>query len=426
MCIITLSSTHDKFSWLIGKNPNTLIAVKSIRKGHAYGYYDDKSDNKTYVVYFDDSSNEMSYKEYHNQQFEYLNTLQYTSPVCIVNLLSEFFKSAVSIKNKDDIVCKNNLFCNLVKIEKRSIHIINKFLSYFTNVSMEIINKGLDIYTVNIFSENLYILIHFAHIIFITISCVGANDLYIDNCLTEKLVNSVCELDSPYFVRYLILSRVVHRKSYNHIKNMINISPSHSYFLHFGNTEDHRIEFIKNYFDKTQSILDFGCGEGYYVKSFAPTISSTYYAFDIDENEIKKVQNKIKLHNINNVVTLTQYDQVVKNCNNLQNLFIIVSEVIEHMEIENSTESIINLINDLQFKTMIITTPNYEFNQFYIMNTQFRHSDHKLEFTKTEFEKYFTNIVTNVNKLIKYEYIDIGDSVDNISCTQGVLITTRE
>ena len=425
MCIITLTSTHDKFSWLIGKNPNTPMVVKSIRKGHAYGYYDIRSDNKTYVVVFNDSSGEMSYKEHPNQQFEYLNTLQYTSPVCVINLLSEFFKTASLEKNKDDVICDNKLFCNLVKIEKRSLSVINKMMLYFTSVTLELINKGADVYIVIISCNNLYELIHYASVIFITIAFLGTNDLYIDSHLTQKLVNSICELEAPYFVRYLVLSRVIRHKLYNHIRTSINVSSVHTYDLHYGTTEDHRIAFIGNYINDDHTILDFGCGEGYYIKAFAPLIKNQYYAFDIDENEIIKATNKVKSNDITNVTLMTKYDQVTSNCANLPNLFVIVSEVIEHMEIKDSTLSIINLINDIQFKTMLITTPNYEFNQYYIMSNQFRHDDHKVEFTKAEFKLYFENIVSNIKKThLTYEYINVGDIVDGISCTQGVLVTS--
>lgn len=427
MCIISLTSNHNKFSWIIGKNPNTSIVVKSVRHGNAYGYYDVNSDNKTYIIYFLDSSTEMSYKEHNGQHFEYLNTLQYSSPVCIINLLSEFLRSSLYEKYNDEVLCENKIFCNLVKIEKRSVTIINKILVYFPNISMKLTNKELDVYSVDIQCNNLYFLMHFTNMIFIILSYMGTNDLYVDNHLIQKMINSMCELNAPYFVRYLISSRILNKKLYDHVKDLICTSPSHSYTINFGNTEDHRIKYIKEHLDKNQCVLDFGCGEGTYVKAFAPFIKNEYIAFDIDENEIQKVFNKIKLHKLDNVTPLTSYNDVISKCNNLENMFVIVSEVVEHMELNESRLTISNLIKDINFEKLIITTPNYDFNQFYIMEHKFRHHDHKLEFTPEEFKKYFDDIInTNVyDKKFTYEYVCIGDIVDGISCSQGIILTTN-
>ena len=72
MCIIILSSTNPKFSFILNKNPKSGMQIRTLRKGFAFGFY--KNDSN-YLVYFKDKVGEMSYgcDNNNHQQYDYLN-----------------------------------------------------------------------------------------------------------------------------------------------------------------------------------------------------------------------------------------------------------------------------------------------------------------------------------------------------------------
>ena len=59
--LINLFYRYD-LSYIIFKNPNSGVVLKSIRKGVAYGFYP-KDQKDKYVIYFRDNCEEISYKE---------------------------------------------------------------------------------------------------------------------------------------------------------------------------------------------------------------------------------------------------------------------------------------------------------------------------------------------------------------------------
>ena len=73
----------------------------------------------------------------------------------------------------------------------------------------------------------------------------------------------------------------------------------------------------------------------------------------------------------------------------------------------------------MNFNKIIITTPNRSFNKFYMLGQDFRHDDHKWEYTELQFKEYIQEIVTDD---LKVTFLDIGDTVDGISCSQGVIL----
>lgn len=210
MCILFVKSTNPKFSYIIGKNPNSNMVIKAIRKGHAFGYYD-KNDPNKYIIYFKDADNEISYREYPNQEFEYLNHLKYTSPIFVLNAINEFFHSNKGKINPDDKDGFENCFeVNLVHIQPSAHHIISKISPFFVDFKIDLVNKISNNYSIKIrTSKSITHLINFAIIYFGIISCVNENDLDFADGLIKKLINCINLLDAPYYIRYIFASRVL-------------------------------------------------------------------------------------------------------------------------------------------------------------------------------------------------------------------------
>ncbi|WP_419887071.1 3' terminal RNA ribose 2'-O-methyltransferase Hen1 [Neobacillus niacini] len=67
---------------------------------------------------------------------------------------------------------------------------------------------------------------------------------------------------------------------------------------------------------------------------------------------------------------------------------IILCEVIEHID-ENRLPNIVDtILGEYRPKTLIVTTPNQEYNVLYDMDEAMRHDDHRFEWTRAEFAKH--------------------------------------
>jgi 3' terminal RNA ribose 2'-O-methyltransferase Hen1 len=70
----------------------------------------------------------------------------------------------------------------------------------------------------------------------------------------------------------------------------------------------------------------------------------------------------------------------------LQNKDVIVlCEVIEHIDENRLPKIFETILNDYRPKTLILTTPNQEYNVLYEMDDEMRHDDHRFEWTRAEF-----------------------------------------
>ncbi|MEH7276356.1 3' terminal RNA ribose 2'-O-methyltransferase Hen1 [Neobacillus vireti] len=67
---------------------------------------------------------------------------------------------------------------------------------------------------------------------------------------------------------------------------------------------------------------------------------------------------------------------------------IILCEVIEHIDEERLPEIFNTILNDYRPKTLIVTTPNQEYNVLYDMDEAMRHDDHRFEWTRAEFAQH--------------------------------------
>lgn len=428
MCILILSSyvngdkPNPNLSFIIKKNPDKNINCSKLAKGTSYGYYHIADPGK-YITYFEEGNGEISFKEHSDQQFEYITTEQYNSSHCALKLLTEYLQCAGKNISEYDIGSDNEIMINMIKIESRAKSIIQKIADYYPHVNIILNDLVYNSYKLIIKNKTtIYELINFTTFLLIIISILNTNDLFVETHILERAIESMNKLNFPYFIRYIMASRVIQRKFFDKLKEQLQLSNKHKYKLYYGTTAEHRLQYISSKLNFNKNIIDFGCGEGTYVVNFAQRIKDNkYYAFDIDTNELKKAKDKIDASKINNVIFVSDNNEL-DNIASTELSEIIITEVVEHIEPDKSIDIITNIINNYNFSKIIITTPNYEFNKFYIMENKYRHDDHKVEYTKDEFKEYMEKIFNKVTIKYKYEYVDIGDTVDDIPCTQGIII----
>lgn len=84
-------------------------------------------------------------------------------------------------------------------------------------------------------------------------------------------------------------------------------------------------------------------------------------------------------------------------------------EVIEHLYLKDLEELVKHVFGHIQPRLVIVTTPNADFNVLFatMICGQFRHADHKFEFTRAEFQSWAQNIVQTYGYRVEFD--GLGD-----------------
>lgn len=479
MGFIVIESNNPKFSYVINKNPATSPHIRSLRKGFCLGWFHDESnesnesnnanmnnidniDNTTdtdiisnkskYIVRFIDTEENVSFPRNKEDLYDYLPYMQYCSPLLVTCVVREMFNTTLNQGSQDDAVCYCSIEQAIMKLNKRSINLINKLNIFVKDYKVTITPTNTNkLYKFVITSNNSTIndLFKYAYMLGYIINCITFGYIEIPAASAlDKVIKIINDLNLSYYVRYTIKMYMLGRKDFTRIKSALegNDNNVHKITMMYGNTQCQRFETIKKYtteflsYSKTHSksphIVDIGCGEGYYVRNLLgyikmQKIDVVYHAHDIDDTEMDKIDILIKSNKIYSVVkpyrSFNDMINTLASLNNDSTVMIIFSEVIEHIPCDQVKLFMIDLINRINFNMMLVTTPQVEFNKHYLIaEGEFRHVDHKQEFTKSEFEAFMNDVVfsSKRNMNIESEYIMIGDVVDNVSVSQGMILRT--
>lgn len=422
MCILKLKSTNPNLSYILFKNPVSGMQLRSIRHGCGHGYYNKEQDS--YLIYFQDGNNTMSYKEYPDQQFEYLNKLKYMSTVFVLNAITEFFAATTKAKHiKDTNEYTNTIFINLVQMKDKGINFANKLNKFFDSYNIELNGQLSNAFQITITTnKSIYELLHFCNVYFSLMSISNESDMDICDDFIEKIIKSTNIIEASYFVRYTISTILLNSRE--KFKKHSAILGTPTIKLYYGNTAIQRRDFVKSLLTFTKPIIDIGCNDGFNSIHFANQLqrktTHKYYAIDTDPNQLKIINTKAKSKELQNIITLNNVEDMLRFIESDTQYEILITEVIEHMTVPEAQTLVRFALQCLNYSRIIITTPNAAFNKNYKI-TGFRHDDHKYEFNPVEFIDFINSVIDNDN----YEVLDIGDSVDNITFTQGVIIQKK-
>jgi 2-polyprenyl-3-methyl-5-hydroxy-6-metoxy-1,4-benzoquinol methylase len=425
---ILIVESDDNIGFIIKKNPNTGMIKRQIRNCEMSGFYKKGSSN-TYMIYardFDKCSFE-SYSDNNGcgNQYNYLNPKIYSSSTFVILAISEFFDTALKKCEGCDTsgVTMHKISINAFPTNNKTLKLIDKLTSYFDMIVTTNTTNGVSVTTFETKNTFHYMLNAIVVIMTVTASMNNEN-LEVKDSFAKKLVQCVNRVDAPYYVRYFLSSRVLSKYDFQILKSSLEASKKHNIKLFLGDTACQRRTAIEKYLSFKNSIVDIGCGEGMYLFPFSKKLSESckYIGLDIEEDVLEKLKNKIFKEGITNVSVYDKIDDVITECKKSDETFdIIVTEVIEHMELVDVVPFLQKIIDNIKFDTMIITTPNHNFNVNYIMDTEFRHHDHKWEIGNKE----FCDLILTLKLDRKYSMLfpNIGDVVDGESCTSCCVIS---
>src|SRR5690606_4174564 len=151
------------------------------------------------------------------------------------------------------------------------------------------------------------------------------------------------------------------------------------------------IEHIQNLSNK-ESIVDFGSGEGKLsvrlgflngvkeILAVEPSEVATLKALKRFE-EVRDKENFLPPTTV--MGSLFYYDDRLRSKD-----VMVLCEVIEHIDEYRLPRIMDNMLKNYRPKTLIITTPNQEYNCVYDMGKEYRHTDHRFEWTRVEFQDW--------------------------------------
>lgn len=431
MALLTIESNNPKFSYIIVKNPNSPMTIKSNRRGHCFGFFagDDK-----YAIYFRDSDTEVSYKRWADESFEFINTSRYNSAHFVLSAIGDFFNSAVKLLQPDDgDGFENTITVNMMRIKRMScVNVFNDFLKDFKidTEELSIGNFKVKISTKRSIRE----LLNFTNLFALVATLMNNEDWFdISNSAIIKYVNCLQVIDPPYFIRYLIKRDILGSNKYfkEHKKLFEKTNQHKSIKMTWGSSTVARRNCVVDRLNSIQRdehrkvVVDVGCGDGFYLFDLIQKYDE-YHAIDVNPFVEEKLQKKAERKGcLDKLKFYSSLDDFIKKNKGLKVDDVVCAEVIEHMEQNEAIKFMKKIIKKIDFKNIVITTPNADFNQFFLFEeNQLRHVDHKFEVGEDDF-------VTMLDKAgfkdMNYgKVFNIGDVVDEISSSIGYIGSKNE
>ena len=177
------------------------------------------------------------------------------------------------------------------------------------------------------------------------------------------------------------------------------------------------------------SILDLGCGEGKLLQLLTGEKQFTrILGMDVSYRALEIAKDKLKIHRMTAAQqqrltliqgSLTYRDRRIEGFDAAA-----LVEVIEHLD-----QPRLAALEKIVFRyarptTVIITTPNAEYNTLFPDYTQgrMRHSDHRFEWTRAEFETWGNRIATEHGYLVRFK--PVGEETAQVGALSQMGIFT--
>lgn len=422
MAFAKLSSSNFNFSFLLKKNPATPVFAKPLRLGSLYGYYENP---QTFCALFKDSETEISYKTEYDQSFEYLDKSRYVAALFINDFISEFMQHVINKPETEKDTPVPHVF-EMPALEVGRGYLIKHFETLWPEFRVEFVPASPDSrfgsFRVSHDSTTLREFLSYLHLFGMCNSIRSDYASLLDTNQLSKYLRCFDHTDPPYFIRYLIKTIFLPSpNTFGANKEVINKSTRYPIEMTWGNTAQQRLAFVKSHLPQAtagQSLYDIGCGEGRFFTLHSKFLD--YHAWEIDPEVFETATNKATKKEL----PVKIYNSVFKESPTSTRAVALLIEVIEHMPEPDALALVTTVLSQPNIDTVFITTPNKDFNQFYnFEEEEKRHEDHHFEWGPMELEKF---IKAFEHLPFDWQRVNIGDTVNNIPCTFGLIARRKK
>ena len=458
--LLQITTTHipaTDLGYLLHKHPDKFQSIDlSIGKGHIF--YPESSENRTTVaMLLDIDPIDMVRGRRRSSNFslgQYVNDRPYVASSFMSVALSKAFSTAMNGKcsNKPDLVKIKMPFevnISVLPAPKGGEHLIRKLfepLGYEVTVERHILDEKFKdwgesrYYTVKLSNtittqellQHLYVLIP---------ALDNDKHYYVSQNEIEKLLDkgkgwlSSHPEKEEITRRYLINLGSLSRQAISRLNEEEGIENEET-----ENQEEKerketlhqkRLKLVLEQIKKSgaESVIDLGCGEGKLIRMLLKEKQfKKITGIDVSYTELTKAKDRLHWDEMaprqKERISLFQGALTYKDKRLEGYDAAAIVEVIEHLD-ENRLKSFERVVFEFaKPKTVVLTTPNGEYNVMYenMEENAMRHTDHRFEWTRKQFEKWANKVAKNNN--YKVEFLPIGEVDSKVGAPSQMAIFT--
>jgi len=177
------------------------------------------------------------------------------------------------------------------------------------------------------------------------------------------------------------------------------------------------------------SVIDLGCGDGKLLRLLLKEKQFTRIAgTDVSYSELEKSQDKLHWNEMpekqRERLSLFQSSLTYRDKRFSGFDAAAVVEVIEHLDPNRLPALEKSLFTYAKPQTIVLTTPNREYNVCYgnLSAGKVRHSDHRFEWTRSEFEAWAERVARENNYTVAF--FPVGEEEENIGAPSQMAVFT--
>jgi 3' terminal RNA ribose 2'-O-methyltransferase Hen1 len=179
-------------------------------------------------------------------------------------------------------------------------------------------------------------------------------------------------------------------------------------------------------------VVDLGCGEGKLLRSLlADQQFESILGIDVSWRSIEIAKERLKLDQLperqRSRISLIQGSLMYRDERIGGFDAAAVVEVIEHLDAPRLSAFERVLFDFARPASVIVTTPNFEYNALFktLPAGQFRHRDHRFEWTRAEFEEWGSSMASRFRYQVRFQPIGPEDA-ERGAPTQMAIFSRQE